>query len=114
MIYYIQLFSCPTNCFVLRSLLVFYPLIIRNMPITNNSSISFTNELKRTKSAEEAIIASAASQLAGRAADQALVKCTPKSVGAESWHKNANDNKEHLTVEYTNNGQHVTTRHVYR
>lgn len=32
----------------------------------------------------------------------------------ETWHANENDQKEHVTVEFKRNGEHVTTHHVKR
>lgn len=46
------------------------------MPIEERTQISFTNDLKRSDSAEVAILNSANNDLGGRAADAAVVRCT--------------------------------------
>ncbi|KAK4151711.1 hypothetical protein C8A00DRAFT_45114 [Chaetomidium leptoderma] len=63
-------------------------------PIADVSDIEFTNELKRTPSAEQAV-----------------------HRGGETWHTGGTDPNapEHLTVEFLDsNGDHVTTKHIDR
>ncbi|PMD34410.1 hypothetical protein L207DRAFT_589009 [Hyaloscypha variabilis F] len=51
-------------------------------------------------------------KLGNREVDTAIIKPVPKT--GETWHSNANDWEEHLTVEFKRNGEHVTTHHVRR
>ncbi|KAL2134919.1 hypothetical protein VTI74DRAFT_10411 [Chaetomium olivicolor] len=77
--------------------------------------VSFTNAHKRTTSAENAVISY--SQTDSRDLATAIVKCTPKSAGEDTWHVGgSNPNApEHLTVEFKDsNGNHVTTKHIDR
>ncbi|AEO68226.1 72a36eb6-7895-4f40-b13d-97c2a2ff81f6 [Thermothielavioides terrestris] len=84
-------------------------------PITDVNDVAFTDELKRTRSAEEAVIAY--SQQDTRDLSSAVVRCTPAHVGGNTWHTGGSDPNapEHLTVEYKDrNGNHVTTKHIDR
>ncbi|KAK4653425.1 hypothetical protein QC762_0083460 [Podospora pseudocomata] len=83
--------------------------------ITDASGVSFTNPLKRTPSAEQAVMTYARND--SRPITFGLVKGTPAWKGDETWHTGGTDPNapEHLTVELKDsNGNHITTKHIDR
>ncbi|CAG8972540.1 hypothetical protein HYALB_00001232 [Hymenoscyphus albidus] len=53
-------------------------------------------------------------RLGRRAVDAAFIKPVPHVVSGDTWHTTQGDPREHITVEFSKDGKHVTTHHVYR
>ncbi|KAH7009766.1 hypothetical protein EDB80DRAFT_413877 [Ilyonectria destructans] len=83
--------------------------------IQDPNDIVFTNELVRSGSAEQAVMDFSKTGLGGRPSNHAVVKCTPRKDGRRSWHTGGSGKNEpkHVTVEFKQDGNHVTTKHVY-
>ncbi|KAH8160575.1 hypothetical protein CIB48_g7665 [Xylaria polymorpha] len=85
------------------------------MPLNSNGNVAYTNPLKRTPSADAAVVQY--SYTDSRPIASAVVRCTPAQSGGNTWHTGGNDpqSPEHLTVEYKDSsGNHITTKHIDR
>ncbi|KAI1183984.1 hypothetical protein F5B17DRAFT_102251 [Nemania serpens] len=84
------------------------------MPIKNKANVNYTNPIKRSNSADQAVMnyASTSPNIQG-----AVIRSIPAHAGGDTWHTGGTDPnaKEHITVEFKDAaGNHITTKHIDR